>query len=113
GPPELSETQPSQVGNPLSAMIGPPSNGSGTGGGIGTGRGGGIGGGTGAYRVGGSVSAPLAIFDPDPEYSDEARQAKYQGTVMLWVGVGTDGRPREIRVQRSLGMGLDEKAVAA
>jgi TonB family protein len=63
--------------------------------------------------VGGGVSAPFAIFDPEPEYSDEARQAKYQGTVMLWVVVGTDGRPREIRVQRSLGMGLDEKAVAA
>jgi TonB family protein len=72
-----------------------------------------MGGGTGAYRVGGGVSAPLAIFDPDPEYSDEARQAKFQGTVMLSVVVGTDGRPREIRVQRSLGMGLDEKAVAA
>jgi TonB family protein len=113
GPPELSETQTSQVGNPLSEMIGPPSNGSGTGGGIGTGQGGGIGGGTGAYRVGGGVSAPFAIFDPDPEYSDEARQAKFQGTVMLSVVVGTDGRPREIRVQRSLGMGLDEKAVAA
>jgi periplasmic protein TonB len=113
GPPELSETQTSQIGNPLSEIIGPPSNGSGTGGGIGTGRGGGIGGGTGAYRVGGGVSAPFAIFDPEPEYSDEARQAKYQGTVMLWVVVGTDGRPREIRVQRSLGMGLDEKAVAA
>jgi protein TonB len=113
GPPELSETQTSQVGNPLSEMIGPSSNGTGTGGGIGTGRGGGIGGGTGAYRVGGGVSAPFAIFDPEPEYSDEARQAKYQGTVMLWVVVGTDGRPREIRVQRSLGMGLDEKAVAA
>jgi TonB family protein len=113
GPPELSETQTSEVGNPLSEIIGPPSNGSGTGGGIGSGGGGGIGDGTGAYRVGGGVSAPLAIFDPDPEYSDEARQAKYQGTVMLWVVVGTDGRPREIRVQRSLGMGLDEKAVAA
>jgi TonB family protein len=113
GLPELSETQTSQVGNPLSEIIGPPSNGSGTGGGIGTGRGGGIGGGTGAYRVGGGVSAPFAIFDPDPEYSDEARQAKYQGTVMLSVVVGTDGRPREIRVQRSLGMGLDEKAIAA
>jgi periplasmic protein TonB len=113
GPPELSKPQTSQVGNPLSDILGPLSNGSGSGGGIGTGRGGGIGAGNGAYRVGGGVSAPLAIFDPDPEYSDEARQAKYQGTVMLWVVVGTDGRPREIRVQRSLGMGLDEKAIEA
>ena len=51
--------------------------------------------------------------DPDPEYSEEARHAKYQGTVLLWVIVGADGRPRDIRVQRSLGMGLDEKAVEA
>jgi len=114
GPPELSKPQTSQVGNPLATILGPLSNGSGSGGGIGTGRsGGGIGAGNGAYRVGGGVSAPLAIFDPDPEYSDEARQAKYQGTVMLWVVVGADGRAHEIRVQQSLGMGLDEKAIEA
>jgi TonB family protein len=113
GPPELSKPQTSEVGNPLSEILGPPSNGSGSGGGIGTGQGGGIGAGTGAYRVGGGVSSPIAIYDPDPEYSDEARQAKYQGTVMLSVVVDTDGRPRQVRVQRSLGMGLDEKALAA
>jgi TonB family protein len=113
GPPELSKRPTSQIGNPLSEILGPLSNGSGSGGGIGSGRDGGVGGGAGAYRVGGGVSAPHAIYDPDPEYSDEARQAKYQGTVMLWVVVGGDGRPREIRVQRSLGMGLDEKAVEA
>ncbi len=113
GPPELSKPQTSQIGNPLSTILGPLSNGSGSGGGIGTGHGGGIGAGEGVYRVGGGVSAPRPIFDPDPEYSDEARQAKFQGTVMLWVVVGADGRAHEIRVQRSLGMGLDEKAIAS
>jgi len=112
GPPELSKPQ-SQIGNPLASILGPPSNGSGSGGGIGIGHGGGIGGGEGAYRVGGGVTAPRPIYDPDPEYSDEARQAKYQGTVMLWVVVGADGKAREIRVQQSLGMGLDEKAIEA
>jgi TonB family protein len=63
--------------------------------------------------VGGGVSAPRPIYDPDPEYSEQARQAKYQGAVLLWVVVGPDGRPRDIRVQRSLGMGLDEKAIEA
>src|SRR5882762_11304917 len=48
GPPELSKPQTSQVGNPLSEILGPLSNGSGSGGGIGTGHGGGIGGGEGA-----------------------------------------------------------------
>jgi TonB family protein len=69
--------------------------------------------GGGAYRVGGGVSAPRPIYDPDPEYSEEARKAKFQGSVMLDVVVGADGRPRDIRVRRSVGMGLDERAVAA
>jgi TonB family protein len=63
--------------------------------------------------VGGGVSAPRAIFSPDPEYSEEARKAKYQGTVVLWVVVGADGRPHDLRVTRSLGLGLDEKAMEA
>jgi periplasmic protein TonB len=127
GPPELSVPPNSEIGNPLSAIAGPPSNGTGTGGGIGNGMGGGIGSGTGSgfgsgygggtgggvYRVGGGVSAPRPIYDPDPEYSEEARRAKYQGTVLLGVVVGSDGRPRDIRVQRTLGLGLDEKAIAA
>ena len=59
------------------------------------------------------MSAPRATFAPDPEYSDEARKAKYQGTVVLWLIVDPAGHPRDFRVQRSLGMGLDEKAIAA
>ena len=63
--------------------------------------------------LGGGVSAPRAIFAPDPEYSEEARKAKYQGTVVLYMIVGPDGRARDIRVVRSVGMGLDEKAIDA
>ena len=111
GPPELT-LPPSRIGNPLGVSAW-DSNGPGYGGGMGSGHCGGMGSGSGAYRVGGGVTAPRAIYDPDPEYSEEARQAKYQGTVLLWVVVGTDGKAREIRVQRSLGMGLDEKAVEA
>jgi protein TonB len=59
------------------------------------------------------VSAPKALYAPDPEYSEEARKAKYQGTVVLWMVVGADGRAAQIRIQRSLGMGLDEKAIEA
>ena len=79
--------------------------------GVGPGYGGGIGGGI--YRVGGGVSAPRAVYSPDPEYSDEARQAKYQGTVVLWCVIGPDGHVHGVRVQRSLGLGLDERAIAA
>lgn len=106
---------------------GPPSNGVGAGGGIGSGDGGGIGSGSGrgvgpglgggigggVYRVGGGVSAPIAVYSPDPQYSEEARKAHYQGTVVLWVVVGPDGHPRDLKVARSLGMGLDQKAIEA
>lgn len=126
-PPQIHLPVTGQLGDPLSNVLGPPSNGTGSGGGIGSGSGGGVGSGRGpgvgpgwgggigggAYRVGGGVSAPRAIFAPDPEYSEEARKAKYQGTVILWVVVGPDGKPHEIRVQRQLGMGLDEKAIEA
>jgi len=115
------------IGDPLSKVVGPASNGTGVGGGIGEGKGGGIGVGTGRglgpgegmgfgggpYRVGGGVQAPRPIDTPDPEYSEEARKAKYQGVVVLWLVVGPDGRPKNIKVERPLGMGLDQKAVEA
>jgi TonB family protein len=85
--------------------------GSGSGPGVGPGRGGGFGGG--AYRIGNGVSAPRALETPDPEYSEEARKAKYQGVVVLWLIVGPDGKPRDIKVTRPLGMGLDQKAIEA
>jgi TonB family protein len=116
------------LGNPMAAIpSGPPSNGTGSGGGIGSGSGGGVGSGTGpgvgpgrgggigggVFRVGGGVSAPRALETPDPEYSEEARKAKYQGTCVLWLIVGPDGKPRDIKVARALGMGLDQKAIEA
>jgi protein TonB len=106
---------------------GPMSNGTGSGGGIGSGSGGGVGSGTGAgvgpgrgggigggvFRVGGGVSPPRALDTPDPDYSEEARKAKYQGTCVLWLIVDENGNPRDIKVARSLGMGLDQKAIEA
>src|SRR6266571_4024110 len=68
---------------------------------------------TNVFEVGGAVSAPRALLTPNAEYSDEAREAKYSGTCVLWLIVDANGRPRDIRVNRSLGMGLDEKAVEA
>jgi len=117
------------LGDPKSPVIaGPPSNGTGSGAGIGSGSGGGIGSGTGGgvgpgmgggygggvFRPGiGGVTAPRAIYKPDPEYSEEARKAKYQGTVILGMIVDANGRPRGLKVERGLGMGLDEKALEA
>jgi TonB family protein len=129
-PPDIKLAQASipTLGDPMSHLpSGPPSNGTGSGGGIGSGNGGGVGSGEGpgvgpghgggigggAFRVGGGVSAPRAVYAPDPEYSEEARKAKFQGVCVLWLVVGPDGRPRDIRVARTLGLGLDEKAIEA
>ena len=73
--------------------------------------GGGVGGGV--FKVGGGVSQPTVISKVDPEYSEEARKAKYSGAVLLAIIVDTEGRARDIHVVKSLGMGLDEKAIEA
>jgi len=69
--------------------------------------------GGGVYRVGGGVTAPVLVFKREPEYSEVARAAKYQGTVTLYVEVGPDGQAHNIRVLNGLGLGLDEKAIDA
>jgi len=65
----------------------------------------------GVYRVGGGVKAGVLISKQEPQYSEEARAAKLQGTVVLAIVIGEDGQPRDLRVIKSLGLGLDEKAV--
>jgi len=67
----------------------------------------------GTFPVGGGVTAPSLIEKFEPRYSEEARAAKYQGTIVLSLVVGEVGFPRDVRVLRGLGMGLDERAVAA
>ena len=62
---------------------------------------------------GGGVSAPKPLNHPSPEYSEEARAARFQGTCVLSVVVNKEGKTEEVSVVRRLGMGLDEKAVAA
>jgi protein TonB len=64
-------------------------------------------------KVGRGISPPRAIYRPEPHYSKQARKAKLQGDCALWVVVGTDGNPRDIRVAQSLGLGLDEEAIKA
>jgi len=126
----LAENHMPNLGVPASAPVmpsAPPSNGTGSGGGIGSGSGGGVGVGHGpgvgtgsgggfgggVYKVGGGISAPTAISAPDPDYTEEARRAKKQGTCVLWLIVDSTGHPRDIRVVRGLGFGLDAKAMEA
>ena len=85
--------------------------GSGNGSGIGPGSGGNTGGGV--MHIGGGVSRPVVLYQVEPEFSEEARKAKFSGNVEVYIWVDTDGRPSHIRVVRGVGMGLDEKAVEA
>jgi TonB family protein len=125
GPPELKVVKP-DLGDPLSRLLALSTDtgshaglgnsaGHGAGPGTGPGRGPGDGGGSGGdyYLPGDGVTAPRPIYSPEPDYSDEARKTKQQGVVTILAIVGADGRPRQIQVVRSLGMGLDEKAVDA
>jgi len=126
GPPDLKLPQmaDNQFGDPK-AMSSVASNGPGSGGGIGTGSGGGIGPGNGsglgpgdtaglgggAYEVGGNVTAPIPIYEPDPPYSEEARKAKYSGVVVVKAIVDAQGNVLEPQIVKALGLGLDEKAL--
>ena len=122
----LPEVASNNYGDPL-GKLGLPSNGPGSGGGIGTGNSGGVGPGNGPgagpgsdggiggaiFRTGRGVSAPTVLYKVEPEYSEEARKAKYQGVVVVHVIVDAAGRVVNPVVVHSLGLGLDEKAIEA
>ena len=117
-----------QFGDP-NGVSGPPSGGRGSGGGIGDGTGPGVGdsrgpgygpgpGGGGVTGRGsggflGGVTEPVLLWKIEPEYTDEARRAKIQGTVVLHIEVDTRGQAQNITVRQSLGLGLDERAIEA
>jgi periplasmic protein TonB len=121
--PEVKLPEGVQIGDPMSQFSRVLSNGPGGPGGIGPGCCNGIGDSIGPYLGSGppgvfpagrkGVTVPQVIYNPEPSFSDEARKAKVQGVVLLLLVVGQDGRPYDIRVGESLGMGLDEKAIEA
>jgi periplasmic protein TonB len=128
GPPELKIENPDMdnFGDPLakSAQL---SNGRGDGSGIGDGNGTGIGDGVGSglgpgsgagtgggpYHPGsGGVRGPSCFYMPNPPYSEEARNAKYSGAVLVNAVVTVDGRVDQPRVIKSPGMGLDDVTIS-
>ena len=131
--PQLPET-PTVIGNPDIKLPSPnlpnwgdplstkntDSMGQGHGSGIGNGNGAGIGPGS-EYGTGGGVpnagsggyGVPSCLYCPRPDYTDEAMKVKVQGVVELIAIVGPDGRVSDVHVVKGLGLGLDEKAIAA
>lgn len=67
----------------------------------------------GVYKIGNGVSTPRLRYKVEPKYSEEARKSRLEGAVVLTVVIGADGKPRDFKVIHSLGLGLDEKAIAA
>ena len=122
---QAPQIQADLYGDPLSKMLGNSAGqgtngfGSGSGNGIGSGNGNGYGPGSGGgmgggvYQIGGEVSQPVPIYKVEPEYSEEARKAKFSGSVLLSVVIDANGNTRDIKVIRPLGLGLDEKAIEA
>ncbi len=115
---KLATNDMPNLGAPNSSLKG-ISLGNGTGTGIGSGNGSGIGPGSGSNtgggvtHIGGGVSKPVVLYQVEPEFSEEARKAKFSGNVEVYLYVDADGKPSHIRVVRGVGMGLDEKAVEA
>ena len=114
------------IGDPV-GVVGPPSSGTGKGGGIGDGNGRGDGSGDGPggikgegggcceapYHVTGGIVAPKLLYQVNPEYSEEARKARFEGTVLLEAVVRKDGTIDTVRLLRHLGFGLDQNAIDA
>ncbi len=64
-------------------------------------------------KVGEYILPPRPKYVPDPDYEPLAKKMKFQGTIILWMIVDESGKPRDIRITKPLGLGLDEKAVEA
>jgi protein TonB len=112
---KMSDSDTPNWGDPNSPLLG-HSMGRGSGTGMGEGSGSGIGNGYGpggVVQVGGGVKGPVIIYQPEPEFSEEARKAKFMGVVTVSLIVDATGKPQNVKVTRGVGMGLDENAVAA
>jgi protein TonB len=115
------------IGVPVDKAPSPPSQGRGTQGGIGSGAGVGIGEGTGGgigpgsgggtgggpYQPGAGIDPPTLVREVRPNYTDEARRRAIEGDVVLEIVVRQDGSVGNVRVRRTLGAGLEQKAIDA
>lgn len=66
-----------------------------------------------SYPAKNGLKPPKVMYSPEPDFSEEARHARYQGIVMMHIVIDTNGNVDDIRIDRALGKGLDENAVSA
>jgi protein TonB len=116
---KMANNNMANIGMPSSNVIGTGSMGNGQGTGLGSGNGSGLGPGSGGNygggleKIGGGVSSPILTYSVEPEFSEEARKAKFMGVVLVNLIIDPNGRPQNVHVLHGVGMGLDEKAVEA
>jgi TonB family protein len=60
-----------------------------------------------------TLVAPHIISDPEPEYSEEARDMKLRGALAITLVVNESGVPEDIQIEKPLGVGLDEESIRA
>lgn len=65
------------------------------------------------YRVAQVQTPPKVASKVEPGYTDDARSAKIEGPVVLSLEIDAQGRPKNIRVTKSLDKGLDQQAITA
>ncbi len=117
GPPNSTSSGPGSgggIGTGTGTGVGPGKGagyGPGEGGGMGGGRGGGIGSGVGPYVVGNGVTEPIPIYNPRPNYTEEARKARMEGVLVLQAIIRRDGTVDSFKVIKGLGYGLDEISI--
>jgi TonB family protein len=63
------------------------------------------------YKIGPGIVPPKVLEKNEPQYTDQARAAKLEGTVGLTIVVGTDQRAHDIKITKSLDPGLDRNAI--
>jgi hypothetical protein len=56
-----------------------------------------------------STPAQTGIYRVDPEFSEDARKARFQGIVVLMIEVGTDGRAHNPKIIENPGLGLHQE----
>lgn len=118
--PDLAFILKGPIGLP-NGIPGPPSGGPGTRGGIGTGDAGGLGDGDGpgsqrstqVLRLTGGMSPPVVLYKSEPEYSEHARKARVEGTIVVEGVITERGHADALRIRDGLGFGLDEQALEA
>jgi TonB family protein len=69
--------------------------------------------GTPVRRIGGGISPPELAIQVAPEFTPEAKKAKFHGSVVVGCIIDEQGLPEDVHIVRGIGQGLNDKAIEA